>query len=83
MRRELAGFAQLEGFVMGSVYLEGPDTAPAAFEALVTSVNRYEITTVVVPEWRHLALVGDPSAVRVQFERTAGARFLLHDVPPP
>jgi hypothetical protein len=68
MKPELSGFAKLEGFAMGSIYLEVPDTAPAAFEALVASVNRYEITAVVLPEWRHLALVGDPEQVKQQFE---------------
>jgi hypothetical protein len=82
VKRGFGAFAQLEGFAMGSVYLEEPDTAPAAFEALVASVNRYEITTVVLPEWRHLALVGDPEAVRRQFERVTGARFVLHEVTP-
>jgi hypothetical protein len=82
VKRGFGTFARLEGFAMGSVYLEEPDTAPAAFEALVASVNRYEVTTVVLPEWRHLALVGDPDAVRRQFERVAGARFVLHEVTP-
>jgi hypothetical protein len=79
LKRQLGSFAQLEGFAMGSVYIEDPDTAPAAFEALVASVNRYEVTAVVLPEWRHLALVGDLEVVRRQFERVTGARFLLHD----
>lgn len=82
MKRELASFAQLEGFAMGSVYLEDPDTAPAALDALVASVNRYEVTAVVLPEWRHLGLVGDPEEVKRQFERVTGARFLLHETTP-
>lgn len=81
LKRELGAFAQLEGFAMGSVYLEGPDTAPAAFEALVISVNRYEISAVVLPELRHLVLAGDPGAVKRQFERVTGARLMLHDRP--
>lgn len=81
LERELGAFAQLEGFAMGSVYLESPDTAPAAFEALVTSVNRYEVTAVVLPDLRHLALVGDPEAAKRQFERVTGARLILHDRP--
>ena len=82
LKRELSRFAQLEGFAMGSIYLEYPETTPAAFQALVDSVNRYEITTVVLPEWRHLALVGDPEAVKRQFERVTGARFVLHGPAP-
>ncbi|MEU4194882.1 hypothetical protein AB0E69_23490 [Kribbella sp. NPDC026611] len=82
LKRELGAFAHVEGFAMGSVYVEDPDTAPAAFEALVTSVNRYQITAVVLPGLRHLALVGDPAEVRVRFERVTGARIMLHEVTP-
>lgn len=64
LRRELRTFAQLEGFLMGAVYAEDADTTPAAFEALVASVNRYQITAIVVlPSLWHLAIVGDPAEV--------------------
>ncbi|MGW5188943.1 hypothetical protein ACWEOO_06795 [Kribbella sp. NPDC004138] len=82
LKRELEVFAQLEGSAMGSVYVEDPDTAPAAFEALVASVNRYQIAAVVLPSLRHLALVGNPAEVHVQFERVTGARIMLHEVAP-
>ena len=82
LKRELGECAQLEGFLMGSVYVEDPETAPQAFEALVASVNRYEITAVVLPHLRHLALIGDPAEVRVQFERVTGARIMLHEATP-
>ncbi len=67
---------------MGSVYAERRSTAPAAFEALVESVKRYELTAVVIPNWQHLELVGNPTAVKQQFERVTGARFLLYDPGP-
>ncbi|MGZ0148996.1 hypothetical protein ACXJJ3_18115 [Kribbella sp. WER1] len=67
---------------MGSVYVEDPETAPQAFEVLVASVNRYQITAVVLPGLRHLALVGDPPDVSVRFERVTGARIMLHEVTP-
>ncbi|MET9317244.1 hypothetical protein ABZX12_35960 [Kribbella sp. NPDC003505] len=82
LKRELGEFGQLEGFLMGSMYVEDPETAPQAFEALVASVNRYEITAVVLPSLRHLPLVGDPAEVRGQFERVTGARIMLHEVAP-
>ncbi|TCC18672.1 hypothetical protein [Kribbella sindirgiensis] len=82
LKCEFEAFAKLEGFAMGSVYLEDPDTAPATFEALVASVNRCQITAVVLPSLRHLALVGKPAAVQVQFERVTGARIVLHKVAP-
>ncbi|MFC9687799.1 hypothetical protein ACFTSF_04620 [Kribbella sp. NPDC056951] len=82
LKRGLEAFAQLEGFAMGSVYIEDLDTAPATFEALVASVNRYQITAVVLPSLQHLALVGHPEEIHVQFERVTGARIMLHEVTP-
>ncbi|WP_344239024.1 hypothetical protein [Kribbella hippodromi] len=64
------------------MYVEDPDTSPAAFEALVASVNRYEITAVVLPSLWHLALVGDPAETRGRFERVTGARIMLPEVAP-
>ncbi|MFB6720174.1 hypothetical protein ACFCV3_08455 [Kribbella sp. NPDC056345] len=82
LKRELKAFAQLEGFAMGSIYIENPGTAPATFEALVASVNRYQIRAIVLPGLQHLALVGNPEEVRVQFERVTRARMMLHKVAP-
>lgn len=82
LKRDLEAFAQLEGLALSSVYIEDPDTAPAAFEALVASVNRYEITAAVLPSLRHLALVGDPAQVTVQFKRVSADRIMLHEVIP-
>jgi hypothetical protein len=82
VKQEFAAIAKVEGYTMGSTYIEDPATVPAAFEALIESVNRYEISTVLLPEWRHLALVDDPAAVKAQFERVTGARFLLYDPAP-
>ncbi|WBQ03226.1 hypothetical protein [Kribbella sp. CA-293567] len=45
---QLEEFAQVEGFAMGTIYTEGTDTTPAAFEAQIAVVNRYEVTTVVI-----------------------------------
>src|SRR4051794_32649110 len=37
----LEHFARIEGFAMGTIYIEEVETSPAAFEALVEAVNRY------------------------------------------
>jgi hypothetical protein len=81
LKADLTKFAAVEGFAMGSTYVENVETAPAAFNALVESLNRYEHTAVVIPDWRHLALVGDPERVKREFERVTGARFMLYDAP--
>ncbi len=82
VKQEFAAIAEVEGYTMGTTYVEDPAAVPAAFEALIESVNRYEITTVVLPDWRHLALIDDPVAAKFQFERATGARFLLYDPGP-
>jgi hypothetical protein len=51
----LAAFALAEGFALGTVYLEHPHTAPAAFEALLDEVRRdNDVWAVVVPTAQHL-----------------------------
>ncbi|MFI5729262.1 hypothetical protein ACIA49_04015 [Kribbella sp. NPDC051587] len=82
LRRMFEAFAHVEGFAMGSAYAERRSTAPAAFEALVESINRYELTAVDIQGWQHLELLGEPTAVKQQFERVTGARFLLYDPGP-
>ncbi|MFI5693493.1 hypothetical protein ACIA58_16720 [Kribbella sp. NPDC051586] len=82
LKREFSTIAKLEGCTMGPVYVEDPASAPAAFDALVHSASCDEITTVLLPEWRHLALVGNPASIKHQFERVTGAHFLLYDSDP-
>ncbi|MER7244905.1 hypothetical protein [Kribbella sp. NPDC000426] len=82
MKQDLKALADLEGYTMGPVYVEDPASAPAAFDALVEAVKRHEITTVLLPDWRHLALVGAPAAIKQQFEQVTGARFLLYSADP-
>jgi rhamnogalacturonyl hydrolase YesR len=54
-RVSLAAFALAEGFALGTVYLEHPHTAPAAFEALVDEVRRdNDVWAVLVPTSQHL-----------------------------
>ncbi|HEY3482484.1 MAG TPA: hypothetical protein VGL02_26635 [Streptomyces sp.] len=51
----LAAFALAEGFTLGTVYLEHPATAPAAFEALLEEVRRdNDVWAVVVPTVQHV-----------------------------
>ncbi|MFB6724822.1 hypothetical protein ACFCV3_31890 [Kribbella sp. NPDC056345] len=82
LKDELQKFAAVEGFAMGSIYVERRATAPAAFNALVESLNRYELTAVVIPGWQHLELIGDPGTVKQEFEQVTGARLMLYDPGP-
>lgn len=81
LEREMERFAQLEGFSMGFTYVEKPQTWPSAFEALVESVNRYDVTAVVLPSLLHFAVLGASHDIKDMFERATGARVLALDSP--
>jgi rhamnogalacturonyl hydrolase YesR len=54
-RVSLAAFALSEGLALGTVYLEDPRSAPAAFEALLDEVRGdNDVWAVVVPTAQHL-----------------------------
>jgi hypothetical protein len=79
LEREMAKFAQAEGFSMGFTYIEKAGTWPAAFDALMQSVNRYEITAVVLPSLLHFAVLDAPHDIKDMFERATGARVVVLD----
>jgi hypothetical protein len=79
----LAHFAQIEGFALGTVYVEQVDTAPAAFQALVEAANRDEVTAVVVPSMLHFAVLSAPATIKQRFEHLTGARVVVANLPPP
>jgi hypothetical protein len=79
LERQMAMFAQHEGLSMGFTYVEKPGTWPAAFEALTESVNRYEVTAVVLPSLLHFAVLGASHDLEDMFERATGARVLVLD----
>jgi hypothetical protein len=76
-KERLGLFAEIEGFTLGTVYVEHLETTPAAFEALVEAVDRYEVTAVVVPSMLHFALLSAPAAIKDRFEHITGARVLV------
>lgn len=77
LERQMADFAQTEGFAMGHVYVEKPESWPAAFEALIESVNRYEVTAVVLPSLLHFASLSSIARIKDTFQRATGARVLV------
>ncbi|MEV8374772.1 hypothetical protein AB0P21_18690 [Kribbella sp. NPDC056861] len=77
IRSQLEEFARIEGFAMGTTYVEETDTTPAAFEALIAAVNRYEVTTVVIPSRLHFAALAITHNVKDTFERATGARVVV------
>ncbi len=77
LEREMAGFARLNDFVMGRVHLEERGGWPAAFEALLESVARPEVSAVLLPSLLHFAMSDSPVRIRRVFEQTTGTRVLL------
>ncbi|MEV6268420.1 hypothetical protein AB0L64_14685 [Kribbella sp. NPDC051936] len=64
----LAAFALAEGYTLGAVYLEHPNTAPAAFEAMLDEVRRdNEVWAVILPA-AHQVTDGGLRAMRRQLE---------------
>ncbi len=76
LEQQMAKFAQVEGFAMGHTYVEKPESWLAAFEALIESVNRHEVTAVLLPSLLHFTGLGMPTDIRDSFERATGARVL-------
>jgi hypothetical protein len=80
-KERLAHFAALEGFAIGTVYVEEAETSPAAFEALIEAVNRYDVTAVVLPSMLHFAVLGAPATIKNHFEHLTGARVMVANSP--
>ncbi|MGC4944120.1 hypothetical protein ACLQ2O_39590 [Kribbella sp. DT2] len=74
---QLEEFAKVEDFSMGTIYIEETNTTPAAFEALIEAVNRYDVTTVVIPSRLHFDALAVAHDVRNTFERATGARVVI------
>lgn len=78
----LEQFAVVEGFAMGSIYVEETETTPTAFAALIEAVNRYELITVVIPSRLHFAALAVTHDVKDAFERATGARVIIANSSP-
>jgi hypothetical protein len=68
----LEEFARIEGYVLGTVFVERANTAPAAFDALLKAVRMYDARGVVVPSSEHLQVLGKPPALTDFLRRVAG-----------
>ncbi|HEY0694525.1 MAG TPA: hypothetical protein VGD71_36525 [Kribbella sp.] len=79
--RELADVAHTRGFSMRALYVEQPCGWPAAFEALIEAVIRYEIVAVALPNLLHFAALGAPTTIRDALEWSTGVRVLVAQSP--
>ncbi len=76
-KARLHHFAQVEGFCLGTVFFEQVHTAPAGFEALIAAVKHYDACAVVVPDLRHLAVLGAPPLLREYVQTVTGVPVLV------
>lgn len=74
---QLEQFAKVEGFAIGTIYVEETETSPAGFGALIAAVNRFEVTTVVIPSRLHFAALAMTHDIKNAFERATGARVVI------
>jgi hypothetical protein len=75
---QLAEIARQQGFVLGEVFVEQRRTDPAAFDALIETVNLRKISAVIVPTQAHLSAIGggETKAQRLHRETQAHALAL-------
>jgi hypothetical protein len=83
--REMAAYAEREGFTLAEVYVDRPHSNGAGFAALVDALAREEAAHVLVPALRHLAHTAAlQRAIRVALEHRTGAQVLvMHPTPGP
>lgn len=72
---QLAAFAGHRGFRLSGVYFERPESAPAAFHALIEAIRRDNVRLVVVPDLNHLG--GTGASLREHLEHYTRALVLV------
>lgn len=82
-RSELAHYAEREGYTLGMIFVEQPDTVPAAFRALVDRIRREEPQAILTPNALHLAVLGLPPRIMHLIYATTGVPVLLANLPGP
>jgi hypothetical protein len=64
VKARLHQYAHVEGFSLGTVFVEQVHAAPVGFEALIAAVKHYDARAIVVPSLQHLTALGAPPALR-------------------
>ncbi len=78
MRKDLAAYAEREGYTLTEVFMEREDSGSSEFAALIDAISRSEPPMVVVPSMCHFAhLPGLRIAMKDLIERETGARVLV------
>jgi hypothetical protein len=75
-KERLAYFARLEGFTLGTTYVEDIETWPAAFEALIEAAVEDTVSGVLLLSMLHFAVLGPPAEIKQHFEHITRTRLL-------
>ncbi|MGW2120148.1 recombinase family protein [Streptomyces sp. NPDC001758] len=76
VKRELAGYAQREGFTLDQVFTENIRCSESAFYVMLDSLKRHDVKNVIVPSlWHFARLPGLQDAMRQHIEQKTGARI--------
>ncbi len=76
-KERLERFAAVEGYTLGTLFVERVDLIPAAYHALVDAIEAGGVAAVLVPTWQHLAVLGPPAVLRDHLQRTTGVRVVI------
>ncbi len=76
VRRELATYAEREGFTLDQVFTERMGANESAFHAMLDAIKRTDVKNVIVPSlWHFARLPGLQDAMRQHIEQETGARL--------
>lgn len=76
IRRELAEYAQREGFTLDQVFTESVRCSESAFYVMLEALKRHEVKDIIVPTlWHFARLPGLQDAMRQHIEHETGARI--------
>ncbi|CBG70018.1 conserved hypothetical protein [Streptomyces scabiei 87.22] len=76
VKRELAAYAQREGFALDQVFTENIRCSESAFYVMLDSLKRHDVRDVIVPSlWHFARLPGLQNAMRQHIEQETGARI--------
>jgi DNA invertase Pin-like site-specific DNA recombinase len=75
-RRELAAYAEREGFALDQVFTESIRCSESAFYAMLEALKCHDVKDIIVPSlWHFARLPGLQDAMRQHIEQETGARI--------
>lgn len=76
VKRELAAYAEREGFTLDQVFTENATCSEPAFYTMIEALKRYNVKHLLVPSlWHFARLPGLQDAMRQHIEHETGARL--------